>query len=80
MLYLCKFLKINWRNGNRQIVHVGFVRHIFNTLDSKLALCKNSFWNSMGKQEKNNMCDKTVRTKILILELIKFKIFFDDLW
>ena len=25
------------------IVHVGFVRHIFNTLDSKLALCKNSF-------------------------------------
>ena len=34
----------------------------------------------MGKQEKNNMCDKTVRTKILILKLIKFKIFFDDLW
>ena len=72
---------MNWRNGNRQIIHVGFVRHIFNTLDlSKLAVCKNCFWNSMGKQEKNDMCDKTVWTKILMLELIKFKIFFDDLW
>ena len=37
-------------NGNQQVVHVGFVRHIFNTLAlSKVASYENSFWNFMRK-------------------------------
>ena len=30
----CKFLKINWRNENQQVVHVGFVRYIFTCIYS----------------------------------------------
>ena len=50
IVHRCKSLKINWRNGNQQVVHVAFVRYIFNTSTlSKLASCENSFWNPMRK-------------------------------
>ena len=67
MLYRCKFLKINWRNGNQENVDVGFVRYKFNASAlSKLASYENCFWNPVRKSKRT-----TYLTILLELKTIK---------